>query len=201
MKTFRLIAAGFIFAAVFAVSAFAQAAAPTGKIGLVNTFAFDDAKAGITKFRTAVTTVDTEFKPDNDKLRASAARYETLQKELTGFQNTVKAGGKVPISDAAVQAKVDELGKLEREIKFQQEDAKTRYERRYQTVVGPVLDDIMKAMMDFAKQKGYSVILDGAKLQESGILMAFDDKTNVTAEFIQFYNTRPAGTASAVAPK
>jgi len=201
MKTFRLIAATFVFAAIFSVSAFAQAAATTGKVGLVNTFDFDKEKTGITKYRTAVITVDTEFKPDNDKLRTSAARYETLRKELGDLQDSLKKGVKVPISEAAVQAKVDELGNLERGIKFQQEDAKTRYERRYQTVVGPVLDDIMKAMMDFAKQKGYSVILDGAKLQESGILMAFDDKTNVTAEFIQFYNTRPAGTASAVAPK
>lgn len=201
MKTFRLIAATFVFAAIFSVSAFAQAAAPTGKVGLVNTFAFDDEKTGITKYRTAVLAVDAIFKPDNDKLRTSAARYETLRKELEGFKTTRENGGKIPISDAAIQGKVDELGKLEREIKFQQEDAKTRYERQYQTTVGPVLDDIMKAMMDFAKQKGYAVILDGAKLQESGILMAFDDKTNVTAEFIQFYNTRPAGTASAVAPK
>jgi len=201
MKTFRLIAASFIFSALFAVSAFAQAAAPTGRIGLINTFAFEDEKVGITKYRNAIGSVETEFKPDNDKLRASAQRYETLRKELEGFQNTVKTGGKVPISDAALQAKVDELAKLEREIKFQQEDAKSRYERRYQTVVGPILGDIMKAMNDFAKQKGYAVILDGAKLQESGILMAFDEKYNVTIEFIQFYNTRPAGTASAATPK
>jgi len=201
MKTFRLIAASFIFSALFAVSAFAQTAAPTGRIGLINTFAFEDEKVGITKYRNAIGSVETEFKPDNDKLRSSASRYDTLRKELEGFQNTVKNGGKVPISDAALQAKVDELGKLEREIKFQQEDAKTRYERRYQTVVGPILGDIMKAMNDFAKQKGYAVILDGAKLQESGILMAFDEKYNVTIEFIQFYNTRPAGTASAATPK
>jgi Skp family chaperone for outer membrane proteins len=201
MKTFRFIAASFIFSALFAVSAFAQAAAPTGKVGLINTFAFEDEKAGITKYRNAIGSVETEFKPDNDKLRASATRYETLRKELEGFQDTVKKGGKVPISDAALQTKVDDLGKLEREIKFQQEDAKTRYERRYQTVVGPILGDIMKAMQDFAKQKGYAVILDGAKLQESGILMAFDDKYNVTTEFIQFYNTRPATTASTAAPK
>ncbi|MCU1289717.1 MAG: outer membrane protein, partial [Acidobacteria bacterium] len=95
----------------------------------------------------------------------------------------------------------DDFGKLEREIKFKQEDAKTRYDRRYQTVVGPIYGDIMKAMQDFAKQKGYAVILDGAKLEEAGILMAFDDRYNVTSEFIQFYNTRPAGTASAATPK
>lgn len=201
MKTFRLIAATFVFAALFAVSAFAQAAAPTGKVGLVNTFAFDDEKVGITKYRNAVSSVEAEFKKDNDDLRAMATRYQTMQTEIQKLQDAVKANQKLPIPETEVQKKVDDYGKLEREIKFKQEDAKTRYERRYQTVVGPVLDDIMKAMMDFAKQKGYAVILDGAKLQESGILMAFDDKYNVTTEFIQFYNTRPAGTASAVTPK
>ncbi|HEX8286695.1 MAG TPA: OmpH family outer membrane protein [Pyrinomonadaceae bacterium] len=201
MKTFRLVAATFVFAALFAVSAFAQAAAPTGKVGLINTFAFEDEKAGITKYRNAIGTVDTEFKPDNDKLRASAQRYETLRKELEGIQEQIKKGTKVPFSDAALQTKVDDLGKLERDIKFQQEDAKARFERRYQAVVGPILNDIMKAMQDFAKQKGYAVILDGAKLQESGILMAFDEKYNVTTEFITFYNARPAGTATTATPK
>ncbi|HEY0657554.1 MAG TPA: OmpH family outer membrane protein [Pyrinomonadaceae bacterium] len=202
MKTFRLIAASFVFAALFAVSAYAQAAAaPTGKVGLINTFAFEDEKAGITKYRNAISSVEVIFKPDNDKLRASAARYEALRKELEGFQKSRQDNKPVPISDAALQGKVDELSKLERDIKFQQEDAKARYERQYQTTVGPILGDIMKAMQDFAKQKGYAVILDGAKLQESGLLMAFDEKYNVTTEFIQFYNNRPAGTASTATPK
>ena len=203
MNTFRLIAATFVFAALFAVSAFAQAAAPTGKVGLINTFAFEDEKAGITKYRNAIASVEAEFKKDNDDLRAMGTRYQTLGGEIQKLQDAVKANQKLPIPETEVQKKVDDYGKLEREIKFKQEDAKTRYERRYQTVVGPVLNDIMKAMQDFAKAKGYSVILDGAKLQESGILMAFDDKTNVTTEFVTFYNARPAGaaTASATTPK
>jgi Skp family chaperone for outer membrane proteins len=202
MKTFRLIAVTFVFAALFAVSAFAQAApAPTGKVGLINTFAFDDEKGGITKYRNAVTSVDAEFKKDNDDLRAMGTRYQTMQSEIQKLQEAVKANQKLPIPETEVQKKVDDFGKLEREIKFKQDDAKSRYERRYQTVVGPVLNDIMKGMQEFAKQKGYAVILDGAKLQESGILMAFDDKYDVTAEFITFYNSRPAGTASAATPK
>jgi Skp family chaperone for outer membrane proteins len=199
MNTFRLIAATFVFAALFAVSAFAQAAAPTGRVGLINTFAFEDEKAGITKYRNAIASVETEFKKDNDDLRTMGTRYQTLGGEIQKLQDAVKANQKLPIPETEVQKKVDEYGKLEREIKFKQEDAKTRYERRYQTVVGPVLNDIMKAMQEFAKAKGYSVILDGAKLQESGILMAFDDKTNVTTEFVTFYNARPAGAATATA--
>ncbi|MCU1288682.1 MAG: hypothetical protein JWN60_911, partial [Acidobacteria bacterium] len=148
MKTFRLVAASFVFAALFAVSAFAQTAAPTGKVGLINTFAFGDEKNGITKFRTAVTTVDAEFKKDNDDLRALGTRYQTLQTEIQKLQDAVKANQKLPIPETEVQKKVDDFGKLEREIKFKQEDAKTRYDRRYQTVVGPIYGDIMKAMQD-----------------------------------------------------
>jgi hypothetical protein len=55
----------------------------------------------------------------------------------------------------------------------------------------------MKAMQSFAKEKGYAVILDGTKLEEAGILMAFDEKHDVTKEFIAFYNARPAGTTAA----
>lgn len=202
MKTFRLIAAGFVFAALFAVSAFAQTAATTtNRVGLINTAAFGDDKAGIAKFRTALTSIDNEFKKDNDDLRSMATRYQTMDAEIKKLQEAVRNNQKLPIPETEVQKKVDDFGKLEREIKFKQEDAKTRYERRYQAVVGPVLDDIYKAMQEFAKQKGYAVILDGVKLQESGILMAFDDKVNVTTEFVQFYNTRPAGTATAAAPK
>ena len=58
----------------------------------------------------------------------------------------------------------------------------------------------MKAMQDFTKQKGYSLILDGAKLEEAGILIGFDDKYDITKEFITFYNSRPATTATTAKP-
>jgi Skp family chaperone for outer membrane proteins len=90
---------------------------------------------------------------------------------------------------------------LETTIKRKQEDAKARYEKRYQEVVGPVFNDIVKALNDFAKQKGYAVILDGAKLEEAQILLGFDDKYDVTKDFVTFYNTRPAGTAATTTPK
>ena len=56
-------------------------------------------------------------------------------------------------------------------------------------------------MQEFAKQKGFDVIFDGAKLEEAGILLGFSDKVNITTEFIQFYNTRPAGTAATTPAK
>lgn len=203
MKRFTFIAAGFLFAAAFASTAFGQVpAAPVGKIGLVNTGVFGDAKAGITKVRTALTSLDTEFKPASDEIRTLYTRYNTLRTEVENSQKAAAAAaGTVPVNTAGLDVKFDELKKLETSIKRKEEDAKANYERRYQIVVGPLMNEILRAMNDFAKQKGYAVILDGAKLMEAGLLMGYDDRYDVTKDFVTFYNTRPAGTATAAAPK
>jgi len=203
MKTFRLIAANFIFAAVFAVSAFAQA--QDTKIGLVNTLAFEDPKAGITKLVTASNSIETEFKQPATELETMYKRMQTLQGELKiltdqlNNPNTPAAVDKTKLQ-ANAQTKTDEGEKLARDFKFKQEDLKARLDRRRQVVVGPVYADVMRALQEFAVKNGYAVILDGARLEEAQILMAFNNKYDVTKEFITFYNARPAGTAAAAKP-
>jgi Skp family chaperone for outer membrane proteins len=185
----------------FTASAFGQAAAPAaGKIGLVNVNAFADEKAGITRFRAALTSLDPEFKPLNDQLNTKRTRYQTLAAAIQEA-NKPKPAGVPAAAPANLSSQIEEAQNLEIEIKRLQEDGKVKYERRYAQVVGPIFNDIIKGLNEFAKQKGYSMILDGAKLEESGILMGFDDKYDVTKEFITFYNARPAATATTAAPK
>lgn len=195
MKTFRLIAASFVFAAVFAVSAFAQTQSVAPKIGLINIYAFGEEKGGITKYVNAMNSLDNEFKPTRTELESLVTKIQNLEKEIQILQNQAK-DPKVPIKPETVNAKVEEYENLKREAKFKQDSANAKYQSRFDVIVGPIWADIRKAMQEFAKQKGYSVILDGAKLEEAGILLGFDDKVNITTEFIQFYNTRPAGTAT-----
>ena len=202
MRTFRLIAANFIFAAVFAVSAFAQTQ-DIGKVGLVNAFAFEDPKGGITKLVTATKSLESEFKTPAAELETMYNRIQALQKEITDIQNQgndPKYPGDKSKLQATGQAKADEYEKMGRNFKVKQEDLKASIERRRQVVVGPIYQDVMKALQDFAVKNGYAVILDGAKLEEAQILMAFNNKYDVTKEFIAFYNTRPAGTASTAKP-
>ena len=201
MRRFSILAVCLAFTLVFTASAFGQAAAPAGKIGLVNVNAFADDKAGITRFKNALTSLDPEFKPLNDQLTTKRTRYQTLAAEIQKAQQT-PANPQVPAATPAnLASKVEEAQNLEIEIKRLQEDGKVKYERRYAQVVGPIFNDIVKGLNEFAKAKGYAVILDGAKLEESGILMGFDDKYDVTKEFITFYNARPAGTATAAPVK
>ena len=205
MKTISSATACFLFAVIFAVSASAQTATPaagTGKIGLVNINAFAADTGGITKFKAALTTLDNEFKPVNDALRTKATRYQTLGAEIEKLRQPGAAGVPVATPNAAtLQAKVDEARNLETQIKRDQEDAKAKYDSRYSVVIGPVFNDILKAMNEYAKSKGYAVVLDGAKLEEAGILLGFDDKYDITKDFIVFYNARPAGAATASVPK
>jgi Skp family chaperone for outer membrane proteins len=204
MKTFRLFAAGLFIAAFFSISVFAQTAQPSssGKIVYINVVAFNADKGGITKYITAVNSLDSEFKTVNTELQTMGTRYQTLANEIKSIQERSRdPKNKVPIDERSAQTKIDEYGKLERDIKFKQEDAKARFQSRYSVVVGPIMQDIMKAMQDFAKQKGYSMILDAAKLDEAGIILAVgNDSADVTKDFITFYNSRPAGTASVDKP-
>lgn len=204
MEKIRLFAVGLFLMAVFTVSSFAQATsaqpAPTGKIGVINSYDFGDEKAGITKYVSAITALNAEFKTVEDELKAMNTRFEALKVEIANIQKLAETNPKA-VDQKAAQAKVDEAEKLQRDFKFKSEDAKARYEKRQQVVLGPVLNEIYKGIQEFSKQKGYMMILDVSKMAEADVIMALDEKALITKEFITFYNARPATTASTATPK
>lgn len=194
MKSIRFIVVGLLFTFIFAVSAFAQTA-QDGKLGLIDTRYFDNGKDGIVKYTAAMNSLESEFKTDNTTLQTMATRLQALEKEITSLRDQA-AKPNSPIKVETVNAKIEEYEKLGREFKFKQEDAKSRFQRREQVVMSPIRQDIGKAMQEFAKQKGFSLILDIAKIAEAGLVLAMDDKVNLTQEFIKFYNARPATAAA-----
>lgn len=195
MKTVRLIAVSVFFAAILAVSALAQTPA-SGKIGLINTQAFDDDKAGITKYVTALNSLETEFKPMFTELQTLATKIQALEKELTGYRELLSKNQKIPISDADLNKKAEEYDKAVREYKFKEEGAKAQYQRREQIVMGPIRQDIGTAIQEYTKKNGYTIMLDVAKLDNAGLILGLDETADVTKAFITFYNARPATTAT-----
>ncbi len=204
MRKFRLTAVSFVFAALFAVSAFAQTSPPQTsatavRIVVINTAAFGDEKAGITKYINAVKALNTELKPDFTTLQDMNTRMQTLQKDFTGLQEQAKKPNS-PISEQTLKTKYDELQNMDVEFKRKQEDFKAKSERRTDQVLGTVTQEIMKAIQDFTKQKGYGLVLDAARLDAAQLILGYDEaKVDVTKEFIQFYNTRSPTTATTTA--
>ena len=127
MKKFCSIIAAVIFTVLFSIPAIAQPTAPA-KIVLINSFAFGDEKAGVTKYTDAVKRINAEFAPVQKELETMNTKLNTLAKEIQMIRDQ-SASGIVPMDQKAAQAKVDEAEKLQRDIKFKSEDAKARYGR------------------------------------------------------------------------
>ena len=182
----------------FAASGFGQAAQPATafKMAVINTTAFDD-KDGIARYTAAMNSLEAEFAPAQKEINDMVTRYQSLGKEIETLRNS-----SAPINQQSLQAKVEEFQSLETNIKRKQEDGKTKYEKRQAAVMGPVLQEIGKALQDYANQKGYAMILDAAKMDGAGLILAFDPaKVDVTKDFITYFNSRPATTATTAAPK
>ena len=197
MKTIRLFAVSLFLTAFLAVASFAQT---TTKVAVINTYAFGAEKEGITKYVSALTALNNEFKPLNEELKTMQTKLQTLANDIENLKKLAASNPKA-FDEKAAQAKVDEAEKLQRDIKFKQEEGGARLEKRKQAVLAPVMQDIMKAVQEFSKQKSYALVLDVARLEEAGILLGLDEKADITKEFITFYNARPATTAAATTPK
>jgi Skp family chaperone for outer membrane proteins len=195
MKRISTIALSFVFSAIFAAAAFGQAA--PAKIGWIDTGAFADPKEGVTKYNNALTALDNEMKPRVTELQGMQTKLQNIANEI----EKMRANTAVPVKPEAIIAKQEEGQKLQREFEFKKKEYDAAVESRSGQVLGPVSADISKAIQEFAKQKGYAVVLDIAALANANAILALDPTSNITKEFITFYNARPATTATAATPK
>lgn len=202
MNRIKLIAASMTFAAIFAVSAFAQGGntatqpAPT-KIGWIITAAFGDEKEGITKYVNAEKALDAEMKPRVTELQAIQTKLQTLSEEIKKLQGLAVADQK------SIAAKQDEGQKLQRELKFKQEEAQQAYAKRREEVMAPISTNIFQALQEYAKKNGFAAVIDISALgteNQPSPLVFLEPSADITRAFIAYYNTRPATTATTATP-
>jgi Skp family chaperone for outer membrane proteins len=197
MKRISLLAASFILAALAAVPALSQTAPATGKIGWLDTGAFAAETGGITKYVTALKAINAEMQPRVTELQTLQAKIKTISDDLTKMQSNPA----IPVDQKAFAAKQDEGQRLQREGEFKKKEYDAAVEKRSGEVLGPITGDILKAVQDYAKAKGFTVILDIATLDQAHAILALDPSADVTKDFIVFYNARPGSTATVAAPK
>jgi outer membrane protein len=207
MKNFRLIAAALMLAAMIAVSASAQtrpagttparpaapqatpaasnAPVPDTKIAFIDTGAFGEEKVGITRFVNAMKSLEREFKPRQDELNTMQNRIKALADEISKTQSVA--------DPKTIQAKQDEGERLQRDLKYKQDQADADFKKRYTDVVSPISSDIGKALDTFATQRGITMILDISKLAPA--VLTVNPAMDVTQAFINEYNSTHPATA------
>lgn len=184
-----------VFAVFFAASAFSQAQVPAGKIAIINSQFFAADTGGITKYLNAVKALQTELDPKYKELRDIQTRLQKLSDDLTAMTKNPA----VPVKQEDVQAKQDEGQRLQREFDFKKKEAEAFADKRSAAVLGPIQADIGKAIQDYATSKGYTIVFDLDKIGDA--VLALDAKTDITKEFIAYYNTRPATAATTATTK
>ena len=159
---------------------------PDTKIALVDTDEFLNEKSGIVRLVNAAKKVEGEFQPRTD----GAARPQHANREADGGLQKAQ-----PVQDPKVSAQQqDKIDQLKKELQRKGEDAQTDYQKRLQVMLGPVYDEIGKALDVFAKARGITLILDVTKIQ--GIVSA-DGSLDITKPFISEFNTKNPATAVA----
>jgi len=200
MKISRAMAAIAFFAAVSASPVFAQpkptatpaptapvqaANLPETKIALVDTDEFLNEKTGIVRLVTAAKKVEGEFQPRRTEL-------QTLQQQIDKMTADLQKAA--PVQDPKVSAQQqDAIDQKKKELQRKGEDAQTAYQQRLQAMLGPVYDEIGKALDVYAKAHGITLILDVTKIQ--GIVSA-SEQLDITKPFISEFNSKNPATAS-----
>src|ERR1043165_972592 len=214
MKIFRATAAVALFVALMAVSAFAQPRSGTGtaptrptatpsstasstavnvpdsKVALIDSSAFANEKDGITKFVAALKKVNAEFQPRQTELQGLQQQIESA---TTALQKAA------PVQDPKVtQQQQDKIDQMKKDYQRKGEDAQTAFNKRLEEALGPIYEDIGKALDAFAKARGITLILDVTKIQ--GIVSAADS-IDITRACITDYNRKTQATASLTTPQ
>lgn len=163
---------------------------PDSKVALIDSSAFADEKQGIAKFVSALKRVNAEFQPRQTELQSLQTQIEKAKSDLQ------KAA---PVQDAKVtQTQQDRIAVMETDFKRKGEDAQAAFNKRLEEVLGPIYEDIGKALDGFAKARGITLILDITKVQ--GIVSAAD-AMDITRAFIAEFNSKNPATASLTPPK
>jgi outer membrane protein len=177
-------------AATPAPTASQTVALPTSKMAVVYTDAFLDPKSGIAKFNSVVTKLNGEFQKLKDEITAMQTRAQALEAEINKLREAPEG---TPIDQRALQAKIDQLEQLKKDIQRKAEDAQGAYNKRRQELFGPLQDEVGKALEAFAKARGINVIIDAAQVP----LLYAAESIDITRAFITEFNSKNPATASA----
>jgi outer membrane protein len=207
MKQIRLIAAALAFAALNVVAVSAQGTAPAtrpasqpaaqpagggsapARVAVIDSRFFrgtdEKGTGGIARYITAAKQLEAQFQPQVTELQNLQTRYNTMVEDIKK---------KAPVQDPKVTAQQqDQAQDLEVQIKRKTEDLQRNVEARQEEVMRPIEQDVFNAITAFAQQRGFSIVIDTARVP----VLYVADSLDITKDFIAEYNrTRPA-TASA----
>lgn len=163
-------------------------------VAVIFSSAFDVPERGIKKMIDAKKTIEGLFKADLDALSALYGKIQTIERDAAALQEQLRKPNLPAAEITRIQnvlaAKQNEFDALGREHNFKRDQLRAAYDAKQKEILGPIIIEVGRAVSEYAKARGYAVIFDGSRLQETGMMVGLDETVNVTADFIAFFNAK-----------
>ncbi|HET9697805.1 MAG TPA: OmpH family outer membrane protein [Terriglobales bacterium] len=186
---------------LLSVTAFAQTgnAAPAAAAAPTTTASATGNKVGIINIQQAILLTN-EGKRDlealDKKFETPRTNLQNLQKEVADMQNQLKTQGD-KLNDEARAKLAKDIEAKQKTLQRQLEDAQGDYQQQQGELVNRIGGKIMEVLDKYAKEHGYSVIVDVSNPQ-SPVLWA-SASTDVTQDIASAYNASSGVAAPASA--
>ncbi len=177
-----LLAPGFVLGALAQTSPVPAAAAPAApsKIAVV---VFQSAVSQTNEFQRNFAELQKKFEPKRQEIAALSDEIESLQSQMQA------QGDK--LSDAERAARLRTIDEKKKKAQRSMDDSEKDFQEQMQESFGSVASKVYEVVVAYAKQQGYTLVLDVSQRQKSAPLVLYaSESTNITKAVIEAYNVK-----------
>lgn len=192
------LASGLALSAAAQAPAAKPAAPATAGPAKIAVIAFQVAVAKTNEGQRDFSSLQKKYEPKQQALKTLNDQIEALKKQLQTQSAT--------LSDADRASKTKEIDDKEKQLQRDLEDARGAMQGEMQDTYNSLAAKVYDVMETYAKQHGYTLVLDIAQ-QQTPVLYAAET-SNITQAVVEAYNAKtptiappPAGAPSAPTPK
>lgn len=164
----------------------APALLPKGKIAVINTAAFQEK---VEEFKVKIESLSRQFE-------SRVKEVQGLADKINALETTLKSQNGV-LAPAKIAEMTENLDSMKRDYKRKAEDLEADAGRARDRAFEPITGKLGKFAEDYTAKRGIVMLVDVANALQSGIVIWFDPRSDVTQDFINEYNkANPVATAA-----
>lgn len=189
--TIALLSLTTLAAAQQPAAAAAPPALPKGKVAVINTSLFQDQ---VLEFKAKMEELNRQFEPRVKDVRGLADR-------ISAQENTIKTQGQGgALSAARVAEMTEQLEAWKKDYQRKAEDLQADATRAKDRAFEPLTSKLVKFAQDYTARHGIVHLIDLGNSLQSGLLLWYDPRTDITQDFIKEYNKANPVAAGSPAP-
>jgi Skp family chaperone for outer membrane proteins len=150
---------------------------PKGKMAVINTAIFQDQ---VDEFKAKVDSLNRQFEP-------RVKDVQSLADKINALEATIKSQSAV-LTPARVAEMTENIEAMKREYQRKGEDLQAEAARARDRAFEPITGKLTKFAEDYTAKRGIVMLIDIGNAVQSGTVLWFDPRTDVTQDFVNAYN-------------